>query len=76
MTGCTICGGPVERPDTHHHNEQRGDNHPDNLRDVHRRCHMHHHDNDRAVDGQSTRRYGPGGSVATGPRRPATSPQP
>lgn len=73
MTGCSICGGPVEAPETHHDNEQRGDNSPGNLRPVHRRCHMHHHENDRATDDLTTQRYGPGGG-RFGPRRPATGP--
>lgn len=59
MTGCSICGDPVDTPETHHDDKQRGNNHPDNLRPVHRRCHMHHHDNDRATDGDATRKYGP-----------------
>jgi len=63
--GCSICGDPVEDPETHHHNEQRDDD-PDNLRDVHRRCHMEHRENDRAVDGLAEQRYGPR-SPSTGP---------
>lgn len=66
MTGCTFCGEPVDRPEEHHHNEQRGDNDPDNLRDAHRRCHMEHHENERAVDGRAAERYGPP-SPRTGP---------
>ena len=67
MTGCSICGGPLDdTPEEHHHNQRRGDNDPNNLRDVHRRCHMEHHENDRAVDGQAEQRYGP--------RRPSTRP--
>lgn len=65
MTGCTICGHP-DPAETHHHNGNRGDNDPDNLRRVHRRCHMRHHDNDRAADARTERRYGP--------HRPATGP--
>lgn len=67
MTGCTICGGPCDRPEQHHHNHQKGDNDPDNLRPVHRRCHMHHHDNDRAVDHLSEQRFGPPRPTSLGP---------
>ncbi|QLG63095.1 HNH endonuclease signature motif containing protein [Halorarum salinum] len=66
MTGCSMCGLPAERPETHHDNEHRGDNSPDNLRDVHRRCHMHHHGNDRATDHRSAEGFGPR-SPSTGP---------
>lgn len=65
MTGCAICGGPADHPEEHHHNQRKGDNDPDNLRDVHRRCHMQHHENDRAVDDLTEQRYGP--------RRPNTA---
>ena len=58
MTGCSFCGEPVSRPETHHHNEQQDDD-PDNLREAHRRCHMKHHENDRAVDDPAEQRYGP-----------------
>lgn len=73
MTGCTICGEPADAPETHHHNQQKGDNDPDNLRPVHRRCHMHLHENDRATDDRSTERYGPDRPTG-GPRSPATGP--
>jgi len=66
MTGCSCCGLPTDEPETHHENEQRGDNDPDNLQEVHRRCHMKHHENDRAVDDHTEQRYGP--------RSPSTSP--
>lgn len=68
MTGCAFCGGPVDERDreTHHHNGQRDDD-PDNLRDVHRRCHMSHHRNDRAVDNRTTRRYGPRSPMVEAP---------
>lgn len=47
---CSCCGRPADVSHTHHVNEQRGDNHPDNLSTRDRRCHMEHHDNDRAAD--------------------------
>lgn len=59
MSYCTNCGGPCDAPETHHRNEQRGDNTPDNLSPVGRRCHMEHHDNERAVDDLAEQRYGP-----------------
>lgn len=66
MTYCAMCGGPCDHRETHHRNEQRGDNTPDNLSPVGRRCHMDHHDNRRATDGKTSRRYGP--------KRPNTDP--
>jgi len=62
---CANCGhpGPTQ---THHVDEQRGNNDPDNLSERCPRCHMAYHDNDRATDGQASRRYGP--------RSPATAP--
>jgi len=69
MVGCSMCGRPVERPETHHDDHTKDDTDPDNLRDVHRRCHMHHHDNDRATDGDASRRYGPA-TPSTGPPGP------
>lgn len=66
MTGCSICGAPAHDAETHHHNERTGDNHPDNLRPVDRRCHMEHHGNDRAVDDLAEQRFGP--------PRPSTDP--
>lgn len=59
MTHCTICGEPADHTETHHHNQRRTDNDPDNLRSVDRRCHMHHHGNDRAVDDLTEQRFGP-----------------
>lgn len=59
MTGCSFCGRPVDRPETHHHNQRKGDNQPDNLRPAHRSCHMEHHGNDRAVDDLAKQRFGP-----------------
>lgn len=59
MTGCRICGRPAHKAETHHHNERKGDNGPDNLRPVDRRCHMHHHENEAAVDRLTEQRYGP-----------------
>lgn len=52
---CACCGRPTDRCETHHVNERRGDNHPDNLSPRDRRCHMTHHRNERAV----TYPYGP-----------------
>lgn len=68
MNACSICGGPItpaDRGETHHNDHSKDDADPDNLRDVHRRCHMHHHENDRATDG--TERYAP-----NAPRTPFT----
>lgn len=59
MTGCKDCGHPVDRTETHHVDEKRGNNDPDNLSDRCRRCHMAHHDNDAATDGLASRRFGP-----------------
>lgn len=72
MTGCSFCGLPADTPETHHHNEQKGDNDPDNLRPAHRRCHMSHHENDRAVDDLAEQRYGPRtpDGAAPGPSAP------
>jgi hypothetical protein len=59
MTGCSICGGPVDAPETHHDDHSKDGHDPDNLRPVHRRCHMHHHENDKATDHRSRERFGP-----------------
>lgn len=60
MTGCSFCGGPLTNgSETHHDDHSKDDHDPDNLRESHRRCHMHHHENDRATDGDASRRYGP-----------------
>lgn len=59
MTGCACCGKPTDHAEEHHHNHRRGDNDPDNLRDVDRRCHMEHHRNNRAVDDYTSQRFGP-----------------
>ena len=64
---CTICGDAASETESHHHNHRRGDNHPDNLRPVHRRCHMHHHENERAVDQLAEQRYGPPSPSRLGP---------
>lgn len=63
---CACCGAPTDHPETHHVNERRGDNHPDNLSPRDRRHHMHHHGNDRAVDHLTERDFGPGHPM-TGP---------
>jgi 5-methylcytosine-specific restriction endonuclease McrA len=64
---CTNCGSPVDHTEEHHVDEQRGNNDPDNLTPRCRRCHHDRaHDNPRAVDDQTTQRYGP--------QRPATGP--
>lgn len=68
MTGCSFCGGPVDRGETHHDDHTKDDHDPDNLRQAHRRCHMHHHENDRATDEQTTQRYGPP-TPSVGPKR-------
>lgn len=69
---CSICGGPIDAsgPETHHDNEQRGDNRRENLRQVHRRCHMNHHDNRESVDRRTTEKYGPR-QPRTGPPTPS-----
>jgi len=59
MTACNDCGRPVDHTETHHVDEKRGNNDPDNLSERCRRCHMSHHDNDVATDGLAGRRYGP-----------------
>ena len=64
---CACCGRPAEDTETHHVDEQRGNNDPDNLSERCRRCHHRRaHENDRAVDGRSERRFGPR-SPSTGP---------
>lgn len=68
-TTCKSCGRPVEHTETHHVDQQRGNNDPDNLSERCRRCHHDGaHDNARAVDNRSERRYGPR-TPATGPPR-------
>lgn len=59
MTGCACCGAPTDCPETHHRNERKGDNQPDNLSTLDRRHHMAHHGNDRAVDDLTEQRFGP-----------------
>jgi hypothetical protein len=60
MSGyCSICGEKAQHTETHHDDHTKDDHDPDNLRPVHRRCHMHHHENDRATDNQTTQQYGP-----------------
>ena len=66
MSACKDCGRPVDHTETHHVDEQRGNNDPDNLSERCRRCHMTHHENGRAIDNRSSERFGP--------RRPATGP--
>jgi len=64
---CTRCGHPVDATETHHVDEQRGNNGPDNLSERCPRCHHNGtHDNPRAVDERTTEKYGP--------RRPRTGP--
>ena len=46
---CAHCGKPTDRVEEHHVNHRKGDNHPDNLSPRDRRCHMHHHENERAA---------------------------
>lgn len=64
MTACKDCGEPTNRPETHHVDEQKGNNDPDNLSVRCRRCHMHHHGNNAAVTGRYT------------PETPRTAPKP
>lgn len=66
MTGCTCCGEPTDHAETHHRNERKADNQPDNLSTLDRRCHMDHHGNHAAIDDLTRQRYGPN-SPATGP---------
>ena len=64
---CACCGDPADHTETHHVDEQRGNNNPDNLSPRCRRCHHGRaHDNKRAVDGRAKRRFGP--------NRPSTGP--
>lgn len=67
MGFCTITGEPTDNVEVHHHNHRKGDNYPDNLREVDRRNHMHHHENEGAVDHLTKRRYGPNYPVNLGP---------
>jgi hypothetical protein len=73
MTACKDCGDPVDGTHTHHVDEQRGNNDPDNLSDRCPRCHMAHHDNDRATDHRSTGKYGPQ-TASVGAASPTTGP--
>lgn len=67
---CTGCGGPAAHTEEHHVDEQRGNNDPDNLTSRCRRCHHDGtHDNARAVDEETARRYGPD-RPSTGPQHP------
>jgi hypothetical protein len=67
---CACCGRPTDSAETHHVDEQRGNNHPDNLSPRCRRCHHgREHDNDRATDHETTRRFGPQ-TPRTGPPGP------
>lgn len=66
MNTCKDCGEPVAHTETHHVDQQRGNNDPDNLSERCRRCHMAYHNNDRATDEYSTTKYGPR-SPTTGP---------
>ena len=61
MTYCAGCGLSLETVlETHHVDEQRGNNDPDNLSPRCRRCHHNRtHDNPRRTDNYSTERYGP-----------------
>jgi len=56
---CADCGEPVGNAETHHVDQQRGNNDPDNRSPRCRQCHMAHHDNDRATDGDAKRTYAP-----------------
>jgi len=67
---CKNCGEPIDHTETHHVDEQRGNNDPDNLSERCRRCHHDGaHDNARAVDHRSTERFGPR-TPTTGPPSP------
>lgn len=67
---CTHCGEPVDHAEEHHVDRQRGNNDPDNLTPRCRRCHHGEtHDNRRAVDRETSRRFGPR-TPSTGPPRP------
>lgn len=67
LEACACCGKPTTHPETHHHNQRRGDNHPDNLQPRDRRCHHTDHDNPRAVDHLTKHHYGPPGPTSLGP---------
>lgn len=59
-SACKCCGEPTADAEEHHVDQQRGNNHPDNLSTRCRRCHhTREHDNRRAVDGRTSRQYGP-----------------
>lgn len=64
---CSCCGKPTHHPEEHHHNQTRGDNHPDNLQTRDRRCHHTHHDNEGAVDHHTKNKYGPPGPASYTP---------
>lgn len=64
---CAACGDPTDATETHHVDEQRGNNEPDNLSERCPRCHHDGaHDNPRRTDSLSTEQYGPR-SPSTGP---------
>lgn len=72
---CHRCGTPETHTETHHVDTQRGNNDPDNLSERCRRCHHDGtHDNARAVDDETRRRYGPRTPRVGGPTRPTTNP--
>ena len=74
MSVCARCGEPVGHTETHHVDEQRGNNDPDNLSERCRWCHHDGaHDNARAVDARSTERFGPK-RPSGGPTRPSRGP--
>lgn len=64
---CTGCGEPVGHVEQHHVDQQRGNNEPDNLTPRCRECHHDGaHDNPRAVDKETNRKYGPKTPSGTG----------
>lgn len=72
---CTHCGDPDSRTETHHVDEQRGNNDPDNLSERCPRCHHGRaHDNRRRTDSLTSERYGPNGVGAVSPASPSTGP--
>ena len=65
---CACCGRPTTSSHTHHVNERKADNYPDNLSPRDSRCHMRHHGNDTAAEAYSRNRHLPAAARAASPR--------
>lgn len=72
---CACCGKPTDAAHTHHVNHRKADNFPDNLSPRDRRCHMKHHENDRAAASYGRSRHLPARAKSTS-SRPKGSPPP